>query len=289
MSVSFGILSTYPPTQCGMASFSNSLLEALRSDHDGVGVVAVVDTMSPAPHPDVAHQWVRGLPTGAPPRRRPGQLRRRGHPARVRHLPGIGRHRRPRRGPRAVEVPVDLVLHTVLSHPERRGNGSSWKNSSLRQRRRRDDDAHRRDRLVEHYTVDPATIHVIPHGAVDNRPPATCRIRRRGGRRARSTPPVILTWGLLGEGKGIEWAIEAMALLQDLHPRPRYHVVGQTHPRVLRAARRAVSRRADRAGGRPRRLRLRALRRPLPSPRRNSTHWSRLPTSSCCRTTRSSR
>jgi polysaccharide biosynthesis protein PslF len=44
---------------------------------------------------------------------------------------------------------------------------------------------------------------------------------------------VILTWGLLGEGKGIEWAIEAMAQLKDLQPAPRYRIVGQTHPRVL--------------------------------------------------------
>ena len=28
----------------------------------------------------------------------------------------------------------------------------------------------------------------------------------------------VLTWGLLGPGKGIEWGIEAMAMLQDLRP-----------------------------------------------------------------------
>jgi glycosyltransferase involved in cell wall biosynthesis len=43
---------------------------------------------------------------------------------------------------------------------------------------------------------------------------------------------VILTWGLLGEGKGIEWAIDAMSELSDLTPPPLYRVVGETHPRV---------------------------------------------------------
>jgi glycosyltransferase involved in cell wall biosynthesis len=43
----------------------------------------------------------------------------------------------------------------------------------------------------------------------------------------------VLTWGLLGPGKGIEWGIEAMAMLRDLQPRPRYVVAGQTHPKVL--------------------------------------------------------
>ena len=45
--------------------------------------------------------------------------------------------------------------------------------------------------------------------------------------------PVILTWGLIGPGKGIERAIEAMRTLHDLPMRPRYLVAGQTHPKVL--------------------------------------------------------
>jgi glycosyltransferase involved in cell wall biosynthesis len=43
----------------------------------------------------------------------------------------------------------------------------------------------------------------------------------------------VLTWGLLGPGKGIEWGIGAMALLRDLQPMPHYKVAGQTHPKVL--------------------------------------------------------
>ena len=40
----------------------------------------------------------------------------------------------------------------------------------------------------------------------------------------------MLTWGLLGPGKGIEHAIDAVAGLRDLHP--RYLVIGKTHPKV---------------------------------------------------------
>ena len=43
----------------------------------------------------------------------------------------------------------------------------------------------------------------------------------------------MLTWGLLGEGKGIEWALEALTGLGDLRPEPTYRVVGETHPKVL--------------------------------------------------------
>jgi glycosyltransferase involved in cell wall biosynthesis len=44
---------------------------------------------------------------------------------------------------------------------------------------------------------------------------------------------VILSWGLLGEGKGLEWGIEAMSQLGDLDPVPEYHIVGGTHPKVI--------------------------------------------------------
>ena len=43
----------------------------------------------------------------------------------------------------------------------------------------------------------------------------------------------MLTWGLLGPGKGIEWAIDAMGLLGDLSPAPRYLIAGATHPKVV--------------------------------------------------------
>ena len=47
---------------------------------------------------------------------------------------------------------------------------------------------------------------------------------------------MVLTWGLLGPGKGIEWAITAMTDLQDLDPQPRYVVAGETHPLVLESS-----------------------------------------------------
>ncbi len=67
-------------------------------------------------------------------------------------------------------------------------------------------------------------VEVIPHGAaLSTRPYA----KRAGAR------PRILTWGLLGPGKGIEWVIDAMVGLKDLTPAPEYIIAGQTHPKVL--------------------------------------------------------
>jgi glycosyltransferase involved in cell wall biosynthesis len=42
-----------------------------------------------------------------------------------------------------------------------------------------------------------------------------------------------LTWGLLGPGKGVEWVIDALAMIADDLPHVRYVVAGQTHPKVF--------------------------------------------------------
>ena len=81
-----------------------------------------------------------------------------------------------------------------------------------------------RDRLGEGYAIDRRKVTVIPHGAAVASAP-TGAPRSWG-------PGSILTWGLLGPGKGIEGAIDALALLRDVLPRPHYVIAGDTHPKV---------------------------------------------------------
>ncbi len=80
-----------------------------------------------------------------------------------------------------------------------------------------------RARLCAQYAVERQRVTVVPRGATVARP-------LRGKRPSR---PTIVTWGLLGPGKGIERVIEAMPSLRDLPGRPRYLVVGRTHPKVV--------------------------------------------------------
>jgi glycosyltransferase involved in cell wall biosynthesis len=224
MSLSYGVLSTYPPTQCGLATFSQALVESLQSRSDRVGVVRVVD---PGELPSlVDHQWIRGSQSGA---EAAAAALNNYDVAVIQHEYGIFP------GPdgdevllvaRALRVPTITVLHTVLVTP------SDHQREILEELARHSSvlvtmTQTARQRLVAHYDVDPEMIEVIPHGAASFSPDT-----RSGRMRPGNRPPVILTWGLLGEGKGIEWAIDAMGQLGDLRPRPQYWVVGQTHPKV---------------------------------------------------------
>jgi glycosyltransferase involved in cell wall biosynthesis len=121
-----------------------------------------------------------------------------------------------------VRVPVVTVAHTVLETPSlhqadvlRRVVSASEAVVTMTHAAR--------DRLIHRYGTEPDKVSVIGHGA---RPRLATDIRAAGKR------PVILTWGLLGPGKGIEWAIDGLRRLRGLNPAPLYVVAGQTHPRV---------------------------------------------------------
>jgi glycosyltransferase involved in cell wall biosynthesis len=81
-------------------------------------------------------------------------------------------------------------------------------------------------RLCLGFDVDPRKVSTIAHGA---------SVPRQIPPRARSDRPTLLTWGLLGPGKGIERVIDAMGSLHHLPVRPRYLIAGRTHPKVLAA------------------------------------------------------
>ena len=64
MATRFGILSTFPPTQCGLATFSSALATHLIEAGADVSVVRLVDSLQP-PVPLVSHQLVTGAPDEA--------------------------------------------------------------------------------------------------------------------------------------------------------------------------------------------------------------------------------
>lgn len=228
MSTRFGFVSTFPPTQCGLATFASALRGALL--HSGSGsdegwVVRLAETALPRPGNEVVAQLVMGDRAsllGAAARLNRCDV------AIVQHEFGVYG------GPDGDEalallecltVPSIVVVHTVLTDP------SAHQRQVLEAVVAGADavvamTATARDRLAAGYDVDLSKVFVIAHGASEMLAPTATPTYRSG-------PFTALTWGLLGPGKGIEWAIDAMSLLRDLHPAPRYVIAGQTHPKVL--------------------------------------------------------
>ncbi|MET0135317.1 MAG: glycosyltransferase [Kibdelosporangium sp.] len=221
MAGNFGFLTTYPPTQCGLATFSAALLRHLTAVAGNYGeVVRVVDEAGLPAAPDVVHDLVNGSRRSMEVA---ADVLNSFDAVIVQHEYGIygGRD-----GAELidlldeVDVPAIVVLHTVLASPSRHQRTVLTKVTD-----RADAVVTMSDtaaqRLLDGYPVDPGRLSVIPHGAPADGLATAALTQPR---------PTILTWGLLGPGKGIESAIAALPGLRDLSP--RYVVAGQTHPKV---------------------------------------------------------
>jgi len=229
MPATYGFISTYPPTPCGLATFNAALATHLTAGSTVGGVVRLlaadaaegglaVDRTAPR----VVHTWHTDAPGGWVAA---ANALNRFDVAIVQHEYGIypghdGDEVLPML--RALKVPTIVVLHTVLGSP------SPTQRSVLERIVTRADAVvtmtdTARQRLATGYRVDPRKVTVIPHGAGSH----------SSAPRAAHEIPHLLTWGLLGPGKGIEWALRSLALLTDLDPMPTYTIAGRTHPRVL--------------------------------------------------------
>jgi polysaccharide biosynthesis protein PslF len=227
MSTRFGFVSTFPPTQCGLATFTAALRGALLGSTTDEGwVVRLVDAPAPRPGDEVVAQLITGDPASL---RRAAARLNLCDVAIVQHEYGVygGAD-----GSQIlhlldqVRVPCVVVLHTVLTDP------TPHQRQVLESVIAKADavvamTVTARERLAAGYAVDMTKVCIIAHGALA---PQTTMAEPT----FRTGQFTVLTWGLLGPGKGIEWGIEAMAMLRDLQPMPRYVVAGQTHPKVLR-------------------------------------------------------
>lgn len=223
----FGFLSTFPPTRCGLATFTHSLSTAMAHAPDAeVRVVRVLDAdearLAAPARIHGAHD-VQLVPGDRASRLLTAAALGAGDVAIVQHEYGIyggvdGDEILPVM--RAVRVPIIAVLHTVLAHPTP-GQRSVLERVAALAASVVVMTATARSLLLQHYAVPAHKVVLIPHGVHETRvaPP-----KRERGR-------TVLTWGLIGPGKGIEWGIRAMGHLAD--PTAHYTVLGQTHPKVL--------------------------------------------------------
>jgi glycosyltransferase involved in cell wall biosynthesis len=228
MAIRFGFISTFPPTQCGLATFTAALLRALTASGVDDGRVArLIEEAQPRSSRDVVADIVHG---DSATTMRSSALLNDCDVVVLQHEFGVYG------GPDGADVltlldtltvPTIVVLHTVLTEPTAHQRevleavvaaATAVVTMTVTAR----------DRLAAGYQADMRKVSIIPHGAPELPSAATSLspVFRNG-------QATVLTWGLLGPGKGIEWGIKAMAHLQDLQPAPRYLVAGQTHPKVV--------------------------------------------------------
>jgi glycosyltransferase involved in cell wall biosynthesis len=127
-----------------------------------------------------------------------------------------------------VRMPVVTTLHTILREPD------------AAQQTVMEELVRRSDRLVvmaskgaeilrETYRVPDAKVDIIPHGIPDMPFVDSSFYKTQFGVEGRM---VLFTFGLLGPGKGIEYAIEALPEIVKWHPNVVYLVLGATHPHL---------------------------------------------------------
>lgn len=245
---SFGILSSFPPTACGIATFSAALAAGLVANGGTVDVVRCGAT------PEMEDAMVlAALGDGTPDALGAAlEVLNRTDVAIVQHEYGLYRGADGQDVVAVLEaltVPSIVVAHTVVHSP------------TANQRRVLEAVCDlaavvvvmtetARTRLLDGFDVDSSKVMLIPHGAGTPLAAPSLAFDRPAG-----WPPRLLTWGLLGPGKGIEWAIDALAELGDLRPRPSYVIAGATHPKVRarsgEAYREMLVRRAASSGASP--------------------------------------
>jgi glycosyltransferase involved in cell wall biosynthesis len=229
------IVGTYPPTRCGIATFTADVEQALRNNGTDVTVVEVLACADENGRPDASISLLRDDKSSyVRAAERVNDLDC--DVVLIQHEFGIfggvaGAHLTS--FTRALNVPYAVTLHTVLptfgvdasaNLKELCANALVVTVFTATARRL----------LLDQGIAAARKLQIIPHGApaelygMFDKP----AIRRRLGLPANG--PVLSTFGLLSEGKGIELAIRALADIVVDHPLVRYVIAGRTHPGVLR-------------------------------------------------------
>jgi len=247
--VRVAVVSTYPPRACGIGTFAHDLVQGLRGLPQPVPAVVAaihgvgehyaydplvqfqIEELNLASYLDVARHLNRMQTVDV---------------ISIQH--DFGKFGRWRDGGdleadylapllATLEKPAVVTMHTVMPHPsdlvrvtvQAMGQGAAAivVMANTAKDLLRDDYGLAREAL--------AKVHYIPHGVPDcarTDTPASLDAAKRAlgfhGHR------ILSTFGLLNEGKGVEFMIEAMPVLVGTYPDLLYLVIGQTHPEVVR-------------------------------------------------------
>jgi glycosyltransferase involved in cell wall biosynthesis len=240
--VHVAIVGTYPPTRCGIATFSADVVMSLRAVGVEVTIVPVDSVPGDGPHPPAVG---RAGDADASPAIDSSDPRSYEAAAAWLNQSGVDvvliQHEFGIHGGEAggsllhlterLTPPYVVTLHTVLPDFSRSqatvlqelcGGAAAVTVFTTTARR-----------LVLEQEFAPArSLRVVPHGAPVELYRRSPDPHLRSGLPARG--PVLSTFGLLSPGKGLELAIRTLPKLVAEWPDLRYVIAGRTHPGVLR-------------------------------------------------------
>jgi glycosyltransferase involved in cell wall biosynthesis len=131
-----------------------------------------------------------------------------------------------------LQIPFVTTLHTVLPKPDDKQryilNVLGQKGQKIITMAKNTVDI-----LKNVYGIDTSKIEVINHGVPYMPMKSRERLKAEIGIENRS---VISTFGLLGPGKGLEYGVEAIAEVAKSHKDVLYFILGQTHPAIKKVS-----------------------------------------------------
>jgi len=227
------ILSTYPPRECGIASFSKDLRDNLVSIDENVSIIAITDAKNSYDYPkevifEVSQDEKESFREAADFVNQSSA-----DVVIIQHEYGIfggddgsyvlefANH---------LKKPFVATTHTVLLEPtfgqknvlSRLGAAANGIVCMTKRSAKL---------LSKVYSVPEHKIRVIPHGVPFFEPKGRDELKQKYGYTGRT---IVSTFGLIGPGKGIENCIKAISELVPHHPDILYLVLGKTHPNIIK-------------------------------------------------------
>lgn len=229
--MNIAILSTYPPRECGIASFARDLKNNLAIWGQNVSILAITDKNSMYNYPpevvfelredkkddyNIAAEFLNSAEVDV---------------VFIEHEYGIfgGRD-----GSFVLDFasnlnkPFILNTHTVLPHPGFRQRGIlaklGKKALAVICMTRRSSEL-----LNRVYRIPVEKIYVVPHGVPMFKEKPRELLKKSYNIAGRT---LVTTFGFIGPGKGIELGIKAISILKEKYPDIIYLVAGETHPNL---------------------------------------------------------
>ncbi|MES2556934.1 MAG: glycosyltransferase [Bacteroidota bacterium] len=229
-------LTSYPPRECGIATFSQDLIQALNRqfNHSFVLKVAAVETEKAASYPkEVAYALNTNLKQSYTKLASTLNADPNISLLVVQHEFGFYKQQTDSFLHLLEEVvmPVAVVFHTVLPRP----------NSSLLVEIQQivaksativvmTENA--KELLIQDYEINPEKVTVIQHGTHLVRNGNKEQLKEKYGFTGRK---IVSTFGLISSGKNIETTLQALPATIEKNPDLLFLVIGKTHPEIIKS------------------------------------------------------